>query len=875
MPAKEASDEFGGGLFKQFAWRGRLLDPALVHHDDEVGQREGLVLPVRDVDEGDVELPLETAKLGAHSHAQERIKRRKRLVEQKDLRIGDEGARERDALLLPAGQLRRHALRIRRHRHELEELHRLLTPRRLVDAIHLEREGDIVDAGEMGKERVALEHHRRAALGWRQVGDVGRADENVALGRALVARNHAQRRGLATARRPQQTAIGAGRNLEVDRIDRGRRAITLGEMNQLEVGRLQHHSTVDDQSWNGVCNARASRRRGPSASKTIVPGGFPPASSIADRGYAAKVGARPIIVGPFTPPSRGRYPTKKGGLSTALRSHCGVARDLEVHPAHAATAAAHRHRGGFLLRLVADHRFGGDEEAGHGGGVLQRGAHDLGRVDDAGLDHVDILFRLGVEAKGLRLVVADPADDDRAFVARVFGDLTDRRLESLEHDADPGLLIGVFASELGDGDLGPQERNAAARDNALFHSRAGGVERVVDAVLLFLDLDLGRAANPDHRNAAGELRQPLLQLLLVVVGGRVLDLGLDLGDPALDVRFLAYAVDDGGLLLLDPDALSPAEHLDRDVLQLDAEVLGDHRSASEDRDVLEHRLAAVAETRRLDRCDLQAAAQLVDDQRRQRFALDVLSNDEERLARLHHGLKDGEHRLQRGQLLLVDEDVGILELGQHLLGVCDEIGREIAAVELHAFDDVEFGLQALSLFDRDDALVADLLHRVGDHLADRLVAVGSNRADLRDFRGFLNLLRALGDVLHSFADREVNAALEIHRIHASCDQLGALANNRLGENRSGGGAVTGGVVGLRGDLADHLRAHVLELVLELDFLGDGDAVLGDARRAERLVDNDIAPLRAQRPSDGVSENVDAAQHLVARVGRKTYVFGSH
>ena len=44
---------------------------------------------------------------------------------------------------------------------------------------------------------------------------------------------------------------------------------------------------------------------------------------------------------------------------------------------------------------------------------------------------------------------------------------------------------------------------------------------------------------------------------------------------------------------------------------------------------------------------------------------------------------------------------------------------------------------------------------------------------------------------------------------------------------------------------DHLRAHVLELVGELDLLGDGDAVLGDARRAERLVEDDVAALRAQ------------------------------
>jgi hypothetical protein len=65
------------------------------------------------------------------------------------------------------------------------------------------------------------------------------------------------------------------------------------------------------------------------------------------------------------------------------------------------------------------------------------------------------------------------------------------------------------------------------------------VHRVVDAVLLLLHLDLGRTADPNHRNPAGELGQPLLQLLLVVVGRRLLDLRLDLGDPAFDVLLRA------------------------------------------------------------------------------------------------------------------------------------------------------------------------------------------------------------------------------------------------------------------------------------------------------------------------------------------------
>src|SRR5688572_2330562 len=42
----------------------------------------------------------------------------------------------------------------------------------------------------------------------------------------------------------------------------------------------------------------------------------------------------------------------------------------------------------------------------------------------------------------------------------------------------------------------------------------------------------------------------------------------------------------------------------------------------------------------------------------------------------------------------------------------------LAAVELHALDDVEFGFERLGFFNRDDAFVADFFHRLGDH-ADR------------------------------------------------------------------------------------------------------------------------------------------------------------
>ncbi len=80
----------------------------------------------------------------------------------------------------------------------------------------------------------------------------------------------------------------------------------------------------------------------------------------------------------------------------------------------------------------------------------------------------------------------------------------------------------------------------------------------------------------------------------------------------------------------------------------------------------------------------------------------------------------------------MEEDVGVLQLGAHLLRIGDEVGRQITAVELHALDNVEFSLRGLGFLDGDDALVADLVHRPGDHLAYGCVAIGGNRADLCD-----------------------------------------------------------------------------------------------------------------------------------------------
>jgi len=124
-------------------------------------------------------------------------------------------------------------------------------------------------------------------------------------------------------------------------------------------------------------------------------------------------------------------------------------------------------------------------------------------------------------------------------------------------------------------------------------------------------------------------------------------------------------------------------------------------------------------------------------------------------------------------------------------------------------------------------------------------------------------------------DGLVDAALQVHRVHAGGDGLDALAGDGLSQHGGGGGAVTGHVGGLGRHFLHHLGAHVLELVLELDLLGHRDAVLGDGRGAPGLLDDDVAAFRAQRHLHGIGQLVDAAHHAGAGVFTEMNVFCSH
>src|SRR5713226_812871 len=429
-------------------------------------------------------------------------------------------------------------------------------------------------------------------------------------------------------------------------------------------------------------------------------------------------------------------------------------------------------------------------------------------------------------------------------------------MQSALYDVDADLLISLELELVESGDATGQGHTAAG-DNAFFHGRTGSVHGVFDASLLLFHFGLGRGTNFDHGHATDQLRQPFLQLLAVVVAGRLLDLAANFFYPAFDLVVLALAFDQGGVVLVHGDLLGLAEVGHLDVLQLDAEVFGDGLAAGEGGDVLQHGFAAIAEAGRLDGADLQRATELVDDQGGQRFALDVLSDDEQRYAALGDLLQQREHILHGADFLFVDEDVGIFQRRFHALRVGHEVRRQVAAVKLHAFDDFELSLEGLGLFHGDDAVLADLLHRLGNDVA------GDGLGQLVEFA--FAALAGLGvDGAANHRNRFLDAPLHGHGVGAGRDRLHAFAIDGLRQNGGGGGAIASDVGSLGSDFTHHLRANVLQPIFQFDFFCHGHAVLGNGRRSEFLLNHNIAAFGAESHLHRVGQNINAAENRLPR-----------
>src|SRR5690606_37003468 len=153
-----------------------------------------------------------------------------------------------------------------------------------------------------------------------------------------------------------------------------------------------------------------------------------------------------------------------------------------------------------------------------------------------------------------------------------------------------------------------------------------------------------------------------------------------------DISLGTSTVDHGGVVLIDLHALGLTQVFQASGFQAHADFFADHGTAGEDGDVLQHGLATVTEAGRLDGNNLDDTAHVVDYQGSQRFAFNVFGNDHQPASGLAASFPHRQHFADVGDLLVTQQDVRVVQLDGHGFGLVDEVGRQVATVELRAFD---------------------------------------------------------------------------------------------------------------------------------------------------------------------------------------------
>mmetsp|Transcript_27544 Transcript_27544/g.91627 ORF Transcript_27544/g.91627 Transcript_27544/m.91627 type:complete len:584 (+) Transcript_27544:524-2275(+) len=156
------------------------------------------------------------------------VERARRLVEQQQRRVAHERPRQRDALLLPAGEGGAGSAdpRLEAARQRRDEVERVCLAGRLLDGVHRavgKPVRDVVADGDVGEERGLLLHPRGPATQVRLAhpGHVGAVEQDAAGRRHVEAEREREERRLSRAGAAQDGGAAAGRHAEGEGAEDG------------------------------------------------------------------------------------------------------------------------------------------------------------------------------------------------------------------------------------------------------------------------------------------------------------------------------------------------------------------------------------------------------------------------------------------------------------------------------------------------------------------------------------------------------------------------------------------------------------------------------------------------------------------------------
>ena len=104
-------------------------------------------------------------------------------------------------------------------------------------------------------------------------------------------------------------------------------------------------------------------------------------------------------------------------------------------------------------------------------------------------------------------------------------------------------------------------------------------------------------------------------------------------------------------------------------------------------------------------------------------------------------------------------------LSAHIFLVIDKVRREVTAIELHTFNNIQLIFQTSAFFNSDHAFFADFIHGFSNDVTDVRIAVGRDSTYLSHFFRLRARLGQCGDFSNSNNDCFVDTTLKVHWVH--------------------------------------------------------------------------------------------------------------
>ncbi|EKD80800.1 MAG: hypothetical protein ACD_40C00007G0001, partial [uncultured bacterium] len=118
-------------------------------------------------------------------------------------------------------------------------------------------------------------------------------------------------------------------------------------------------------------------------------------------------------------------------------------------------------------------------------------------------------------------------------------------------------------------------------------------------------------------------------------------------------------------------------------------------------------------------------------------------------------------------LLVGDQDIGVLHLGFHVVGIGHKIGRDIAFIKGHTVFVFDFDFKTLALLDFDDSVFANQVESFGDFLTNFFV-LGADGRNL-DPVVFFDVSFDAFEFGHDGLDRTINPPFHEHGVGTGGD----------------------------------------------------------------------------------------------------------